>query len=330
MASLRVLALFGAVLAVSVYLLLDWLQPSFKVHTHGAIVLTGASSGIGLHAAAYLASLGFHVFAGVRKQADADGLSGNCTAINPGKDIAATTCAKHLIPLILDLNSQDSIATAVQRVEKWSQETGEPIVGLINNAAIMKGGPVELCPMSTVREVFETNYFGAVALTQQLLPHLRASQGRILFVGTLPGLTMTGLSAYSGSKHATDALQDSLRRELTALGVAVVSVNPGAVKAKIYDSFGTDRSQWLTSTNPVAALYLWMYSPKARQILDDTAAQADDPILTSETIATAMQSAKPESRYLVGQVLGVPVSFLVRMFAALPTFVGDALMTSST
>ena len=142
-ATLQVLAVLAAVLY---YAAVELPKPSFVVHTSGAILITGASSGIGLHAAAHLAAKGFTVFAGVRKAADGEAAVQECVKQHGAE------ASKNFVPIILDVTKHETIDSALATVSQWVEQHKQPFVGLVNNAGISKGGTVELAPLSSFRD----------------------------------------------------------------------------------------------------------------------------------------------------------------------------------
>jgi NAD(P)-dependent dehydrogenase (short-subunit alcohol dehydrogenase family) len=148
-------------------------QKEYAVQT-GIVVISGASSGIGRHAAVHLAGNGYTVFAGVRKEADADSI--------------LNLQVKGLHPVLLDVTNHDSCVSALDTVKQFSRESGLPIVGLVNNAGVSRKFPAELHDLSDIRRLFDTNFFGMIDLTQIFIPVLRESKGRIVMISSLSGL----------------------------------------------------------------------------------------------------------------------------------------------
>lgn len=181
-----------------------------------AIVVTGASTGIGAAAALALAQMGNLVFAGVRTDADAERLSREHS---------------NLRPVRLDVTQHDTIAAAAQTV----RATGIRLAGLVNNAGIVVAGPLEYVSESELRLQFDVNVLGQIAVTQAFLPQLRETGGRIVFVGSVSGrIAMPYIAPYSASKFALRALVDGLRFELEPDGMKVVLIEPGSVKTPIW------------------------------------------------------------------------------------------------
>jgi NAD(P)-dependent dehydrogenase (short-subunit alcohol dehydrogenase family) len=169
-------------------------------------LVTGASSGIGAACAARLVGAGWRVFAGVRRVGDAP---------------AGTQ------EILLDVTNEDHVRAAAERIEE--------LHGLVNNAGIAIAIPLEFIPLAELRRQFEVNVVGQVAVTQAFLPHLRRSRGRIVFVGSIAGQSaLPFLGPYAASKHALEAVADTLRVELRPFGVHVALVQPGTIKTPIW------------------------------------------------------------------------------------------------
>jgi len=183
------------------------------------IVITGTSSGIGKACALYLDKMGFKVYAGVRKQVDGDNLK--------------KESSDKLSPIILDVNNTESINAAVSIIKK---ETDGNVFGLINNAGIGQGGPLEIIPVSEIRKVMEINVIGLVAVTQAFLPMLRKNKGRIINIGSSTSIiAFPGASIYAASKFAVRALTDSLRVELKLFDMHAVLIVPGHVETVLWN-----------------------------------------------------------------------------------------------
>src|SRR5512135_1789031 len=176
-----------------------------------SLVITGASTGIGRAGALYMARLGWRVFAGVRKQSDAASLR------SEGAD--------GLVPVLLDVTDETSIRHAVASVTEAIGTAG--LSGLVNNAGIPYGGPVEHLALDKVRREFEVNFFGVISVTQAFLPLLRRARGRIVNMSSVGGMVSSPfVSPYSSTKFALEALSDSLRMELSPWHMEVAVVQP--------------------------------------------------------------------------------------------------------
>jgi NAD(P)-dependent dehydrogenase (short-subunit alcohol dehydrogenase family) len=131
--------------------------------THGAVLVTGASTGIGHACSHHLAGLGYHVFAGVRRREDGDTLR---DAV-PGR----------ITPIILDVTRPEQIAAAVEEIDHATGAAG--LAGLVNNAGVAVVGPLALVGVERIRRQLEVNVIGQVAVTQAFLPMIRAARGRV-------------------------------------------------------------------------------------------------------------------------------------------------------
>lgn len=198
------------------------------------ILITGVSTGIGYGAAKQFVQRGYTVFGSVRTQSDADRLR--------------TEFGERFTPLLFDVTD----AEAVNQAAKWLTErlTDSGLGGLVNNAGIAIGGPIQHQPMATFRQHFEVNVVGLVQVTQLFLPLLGAREnhpvqpGRILNISSVNGqIAIPFMGAYVGSKYAVEGLSHSLRRELALFGIQVIIVGPGAVKTSIWEK-GTDMSAY--------------------------------------------------------------------------------------
>ncbi len=180
------------------------------------VLVTGASSGIGLEISALLAGAGFRVLAGVL----------------PGEDTAALDETDAEI-VALDVTDRTSLAAAGAAVAESLGDT--PLWGLVNNAGVVAAGPIELLDLAEARHVFEVNVLGVLAATQTFLPFLRAARGRIINLSSLSGLlAVPFLGPYSASKAAIESLSDTLRRELHTFGVDVIVIQPGVTRTPLW------------------------------------------------------------------------------------------------
>src|SRR5438552_6185669 len=181
-----------------------------------AVLVTGASSGIGRAVAAELVRSGFTVFGTIRR-----------------RDDAASLAALGATPVTMDVTDAATIAAARAQLERAL--AGQPLVGLVNNAGIPAAGPLELLPLDELRRVFEVNVVGVVAVTQAFLPLLKVARGRIVNISSVAGRSaLPFMGPYAASKFALEAISDSLRRELSPFGVRVIVIEPGSFKTAIW------------------------------------------------------------------------------------------------
>lgn len=251
----------------------------------GAVVVTGASTGIGRATALHLDSLGFEVFAGVRREPDGERL--------------ASDAAGNLTPIILDVVDGDSIEAAARRVAETVDGAG--LRGLVNNAGVAQPAPIEVIPIDALREQLEVNVVGQVAVTQAMLPELRRARGRIVNLSSIGGLVASpALGAYSASKFAIEALSDSLRMELAPWGIHVSVIEPGSIRTELWRR-GLDTADSTLERIPQAQrdLYAGLIS-SMRRLAERTESRAITPERVARKIAHALTAARPRTRYLVG------------------------------
>jgi NAD(P)-dependent dehydrogenase (short-subunit alcohol dehydrogenase family) len=183
-----------------------------------SVLLTGTSSGIGRAAAERLAADGWRVFAAVRDETAAtelEAISGEVT------------------PLRLDVTDEAQIAAVAEQV---AGHTGGRLDALVDNAGIGVGGAMETVPMAELREIFEVNVIGQIALIRACLPMLRKARGRVLIVGSVGGrVALPYAGPYHASKFALEALADSLRAELAGQDVGVGLLEPGPIETPIWE-----------------------------------------------------------------------------------------------
>lgn len=251
----------------------------------GAVVITGASSGIGAACAQYLDGLGFTVWAGVRRRED-------------GEALARLTSSRLRI-VMLDVTDPASIAAAEQVVAQATRDTG--LAGLVNNAGISVAGPLEVLPLDAVRMQFEVNVIGALAVTQAFIPLLRPARGRIVNISSIAGLAATPfLGAYCGSKFALEAMSDALRLELVPWGISVSLVEPGAIQSQIWQRATMSATRTLGGVAPESlARYAHLLS-RMQDVMQKAAARAIPAETVARVVADALTASRPRARYLVG------------------------------
>ncbi|TFG27673.1 MAG: SDR family oxidoreductase [Promethearchaeota archaeon] len=180
------------------------------------VLITGASSGIGRACAEFLASNGFIVYAGARKQ----------------EDIEELNKIENIISLEIDVTNQNTIDNAIEYIK--NQKTG--LYALINNAGIGRAGPLMELPIEDLYEQFEVNLFGVHRITKAVFPLLLESMGKIIMISSDSGFFATPFfGPYCSSKFALEGYSDSLRRELLVFDVKVVIIEPGRVKTPIWE-----------------------------------------------------------------------------------------------
>jgi NAD(P)-dependent dehydrogenase (short-subunit alcohol dehydrogenase family) len=251
----------------------------------GAVVITGASTGIGRATARYLAAREFRVFAGVRRDEDGEALR--------------QEGAGRVTPLRLDVTDRGSIERAAREVE--AAIAGERLRGLVNNAGIGIGAPLEFIDLDELRRQFEVNAIGPIAVTQAFLSLIRTCRGRVVNVGSIGGrIAQPMLGPYNASKFALEALSDSLRMELAPWGIHVSLVEPGAIATAIWEKTDAYAARMLPALGPRATE---LYGAAIGAVLDTArmlSKQAIAPERVSKVIHHALTARRPRTRYLVG------------------------------
>lgn len=251
-----------------------------------AVVITGASSGIGRATAMSLAGAGYLVFAGVRRPSDGEKLQ----ALSSGV----------VRPLILDVTDAGSVAAAASKVATVVGSAG--IQGLINNAGIGFVGPMEAVPLDALRRLYEVNVFGQVAVLQAFLPVLRRGGGRLINIGSIGDrLTPPYTGPLSSSKQAFASITDALRLELRSSGIRVVLIEPAAIRTEAIDKVedqAEDLIGEMSSANRdrYAASFLKM---TRRGLARERAGSSPDRV--AAVIEKALTAPNPKARYLVGR-----------------------------
>jgi NAD(P)-dependent dehydrogenase (short-subunit alcohol dehydrogenase family) len=251
----------------------------------GAVVVTGASTGIGRATALLLDGAGYRVFAGVRKEADARQLS------QDGSD--------RLTPLMIDVTDAGQVEAAGREVAEAVGDEG--LAGLVNNAGVVGGGPIEFMPLDELRDTLEVNLIGQVAVTQALLPLLRRRKGTIVFIASIGGRVASPfMSPYNTSKFAIEALGESLRHELRPWEIDVVVVEPGSIDTQIW-SKGNDKARDQLDEMPEDARRLYgRQLSRFVEVISETASRGIPAEKVAEVVHTGIASENPKHRYLVG------------------------------
>jgi NAD(P)-dependent dehydrogenase (short-subunit alcohol dehydrogenase family) len=264
-------------------------------------LVTGTSSGFGLLTAVSLARAGMQVVASMRDLARRGDL-----------DRAAAAAGVALEVVALDVTRPETIAAALAR-------TG-PVDVLVNNAGIGIVGSVENTALDELREVFETNFFGAVGVINAVLPGMRErGRGRIINVSSVTGrIAMPATSAYSAAKHALEGFSDALRHEGRSFGIEVSLIEPGFFPTAMVRA----QRQVRRSGGPYAAI--------ERVFLDLLAATSEknsaDPQRVADAIVHAATARSPRPRYVVGS----DANAIFTLRSLLPARAFEALVRSKT
>jgi NAD(P)-dependent dehydrogenase (short-subunit alcohol dehydrogenase family) len=258
-------------------------MPTTQTSVSKTVLITGASSGIGRACALHLDAAGYHVFAGVRRDADGQALR--------------AAASERLTPVSLDVTDAASIAAAREAI---AQATGSALAGLVNNAGFALAGPIEFQPVADLRQQMEVNLVGAVAVTQAFIPQLRTARGRIVNIGSISGISATPFQgAYAATKFALEAISDALRVELRPWGISVSVVQPGDIATPAWQKALDAADRMLASWPPQAFALYGPVVGKMKEIAQQGAA-GTPPEAVAQVVAGLLSARAPRARVLVG------------------------------
>jgi NAD(P)-dependent dehydrogenase (short-subunit alcohol dehydrogenase family) len=250
------------------------------------VVITGASTGIGEACALLLDQLGFFVFAGVRKDSDAEKLK--------------QKGSQRLIPIFLDVTDTEAIAAAVETVTNTVGNAG--ISGLVNNAGVAVPGPLELLPIAEFERQMQINVTGQLAVTQAFLGLLRQGRGRIVNMGSISGRSAAPfLGAYNASKYALEALTDVMRMELRPWGISVSIIEPGAIATPIWEKSFAQADTARENLSPAAQSLYGEAMNSVRKSTGIIASKGIPAEIVAQAVVHALTAKHPKTRYLIGQ-----------------------------
>ncbi|MGW0506674.1 oxidoreductase [Micromonospora sp. NPDC003241] len=245
--------------------------------TSKTALVTGASSGIGEAAARRLQELGFIVYGAARRV-----------------DRLQPLAAHGVRPLVMDVTDDESMTNGITKIVT---ETGGIDV-LVNNAGYGSYGAIEDVPLDEARRQFEVNVFGAMRLTQLVLPHMRTQRGgTIVNITSMGGKIHTPLGGwYHGTKFALEALSDCLRLETKQFGINVVVIEPGGIQTE----WGGIAAEHLKDTSGDGA-YATQANAVAKSLSSEANARRNSaPTVIADAIGKAVTAHRPRTRYAVG------------------------------
>jgi NAD(P)-dependent dehydrogenase (short-subunit alcohol dehydrogenase family) len=267
-----------------------------------SVLVTGAGRGIGKSIVEHLAARGWDVIAGVRNEGDA----ATVTAVNPPR----------ISPVILDITDAGHIASLEEKLP-------EQLDAIINNAGVVVSGAMETLTAEDWRKQLEINVIGQLTVTQAVLPRLRESRGRVVFISSVNGrLSMSLIGAYCASKFALEAAADALRMELRPWHIGVSIIEPAQ----------TDTDMWRTADDMVEQAEAAL-TPEQRALYTRHIAGFKKAIPVSQKLAVpaekvsavveeALTARRPRARYVVG----VGPKLQVALLTNLPTSVRDLVL----
>ena len=274
--------------------------------TRKSVLITGCSTGIGYDAAHALQKRGWRVFATCRKPADCDRLIG-----------------EGLESFLLDYQDEHSIQIAVDEV---LARTGGTLDAIFNNGAYATPGAVEDLSRDALRDIFETNLFGQIDLTNRFIPVMRAQgYGRVVFNSSVLGFTTTPFrGAYSATKYAMEALVDAYRMEFIDSDLEFILIEPGPIESHFRKNAAIQFEKWIDVESSPRRDF---YHSKVRQRLYDESGNKGTFELGAEAVSAklvhALESRKPHARYFVT----TPTYIANLMRRLLPTRLLDKILS---
>jgi NAD(P)-dependent dehydrogenase (short-subunit alcohol dehydrogenase family) len=250
------------------------------------VFVTGASKGIGAACTRVLAARGHHVFAGVRNSADGENLR--------------TASPDRITPLIVDVTNPSAIQAAARTIDDVVGAAG--LAGLVNNAGIAVAGPLEFLPIDELRHQLEVNVIGQIAVLQAVMPSIRKATGRVVLMGSIAGRSaLPLLGPYAASKHALEALADSLRVELMPWGIHVAIIEPGVIATPIWDTSLASATR-TRERMPAEATerYGRIIEALTKRVQGGTV-RGLPPERVAKVVEHALFAPKPKPRYMVGR-----------------------------
>ena len=269
-----------------------------------SVLVTGAGRGIGLAITEHMSRRGWEVYATARSS-DALQSLGRIPNV-------------HAIPL--DITDRAAIAALPDLLPA-------ELNGVVNNAGIVVNGPVEGLTLDDLTRQFDVNVISQIAVTQAVLPKIRASHGRVLFISSVSGLfTTPGTGAYNASKYAVESLADALRMELRPWKIPVSLIEPGPIRTDLWTEVVNEHDRM---ADQLSDEHRRLYAPHlagTRKLLGRMQKLAADPSRVTKAVDHALTSRRPKRRYLL--------DFASRAQKAVvgvtPTAINDAVLAAAT
>ncbi|GAY18832.1 SDR family NAD(P)-dependent oxidoreductase [Mycobacterium sp. shizuoka-1] len=264
------------------------------------VLVTGAARGIGRSIVTNLAAAGWDVIGGVRSAADAEALA----------------ALPRVSAVVLDVTDDAHLAALPQALPVR-------LDAVVNNAGIAVSGPLEGLTIDEIRRQMEVNVIGQLAVTQAVLPLLRESQGRIVFISSVNGkLSAPMVGAYSASKFALEAAADALRLELRPWHISVSVVEPAQTDTDMWRSADQSVADMEAAMTPQHRALYSRHIAGMRKSIPMSQRLAVEPEKVAKVVLEALSAGKPRARYPVGVTTAVQMTLMTK----LPTRVRDAVL----
>lgn len=269
-----------------------------------AVLITGAGRGIGRTLTEHLSSLGWDVYATARSRVALDEL-GRLPNVHP---------------TALDLTDRQQTATLADHLP-------DLLDGVVNNAGIFVNGPIEALAVDDLAHQLDVNVVAQVAVTQAVLPRIRAGRGRVVFISSTSGLYATpGTGAYNASKYAIEAIGDALRMELRPWRIPVSLIEPGPIRTDMWGDVHAAHDQMTARLTPEHRELYAAHLAGTRKLLGTIAKQTADPMKVARAVEHALTSRRPRRRYLLDMSSRAQKAFT----SLAPSAVTDAMLASAT
>lgn len=269
-----------------------------------SVLVTGAGRGIGLAITEHMSRKGWDVYATARA----------------GEALQSLGRLPHVHPIALDITDRSAIAALPDQLPA-------ELNGVVNNAGIVVNGPVEGLTLDDLARQFDVNVIAQIAVTQAVLPKIRASHGRIVFISSVSGLfTTPGTGAYNASKYAIESLADALRIELRPWKIPVSLIEPGPIRTDIWTEILGDHDRMVEQLKDE---HRRLYAPLlngTRKLLGRMQKIAADPSTVTNAVDHALTSKHPKRRYLLDFASRAQKTIV----GITPTAITDAALAAAT
>ena len=269
-------------------------------------LVTGAARGIGRATTLRLAASGWDVIAGVRRAEDGEAL--------------VRAAPQRITAVELDITDDE-------RVTAVAQSLPPDLDAVVNNAGIVVGGPIEAVPLPELRRQLEVNVVGQASVTQAVLPRLRRSRGRVVFVSSLSGRVATPMfGPYNASKFALEGMADALRMELAPWGIRVALVEPAQTDTDLWRNADADLNESIGLLSPEHRSLYAKHIEGFRKSIPRSQRAASPVDGVAAVVEKALTDKRPRARYVVGR------SALIQAFLSgvTPTRVLDVMLRTGT